>query len=155
MTKIAIYPGTFDPITNGHVDIIMRAAALFDRVIVGVAVSDRKTPYFDLATRLQMVRETFAAQSNVMVESFAERTVDFAKAHAAHYIVRGLRSASDVDYELQLAGMNRAMAPDLETVFLSAHPENIFVSATMVRELLRLNSDVSAFVPTAVSRLVK
>lgn len=150
MKQIAIFPGTFDPITHGHLDFIKRAAALFDTLIIGVADSSRKQPHFSLEKRLAMVKKSVSDLTNIKVEQLSGRTVDFAKKHGAKTIVRGLRCASDFDYECQLAGMNRQMAPDIETVFLPATGENATISATIVREIILLGGDVSPFVPKGV-----
>ena len=151
MKRIAIYPGTFDPITKGHVDLIKRAAHLFDEVIVGVATSERKKPLFSDEKRLSWCKDSVCEFSNVRVEALNNLTVDFAKQHQAKYIIRGIRTADDVDYELSIASMNLALSHDeVETVFLSARDEYRFVSATMVREIIALKGDVSAFVPDCV-----
>lgn len=149
--KIAIYPGTFDPITKGHVDIIERASHLFDEIIIGVAVSARKKPLFSDEKRIQWCVESLQALKNVRVELLDNLTVDFAKQHSAKYIIRGIRTADDVDYELSIASMNSVLSDHaIETIFLSARNEYRFVSATMVREIIALKGDVSAFVPGCV-----
>lgn len=147
-----VYPGTFNPITNGHVDIIQRAAAIFDQVIVAVATSKRKAPLFSLEQRVEMIEQSFAELDlqNVQVNVMENLLVDFAKQHNATCILRGLRAVSDFDYEFQLAGMNRSMAPEIETVFLPANERHAFVSATIVREIISLGGDVSMFVPKPV-----
>ena len=151
--KIAIYPGTFDPVTKGHVDIIQRAALLFDEVVVGVATSVRKNPMFDVKKRVQWCKDSLSHLSHVHVEVMQGLSVDFAIAHQAHYLLRGIRTVDDVDYELSIAGMNRALSKNkLETIFLPSQDEYRFVSATMVREIISLKGDVSAFVPEAVLR---
>lgn len=153
MKRIAIYPGTFDPITNGHVDMIMRASHLFDEVIVGVATSDRKKPFFSDEERLLFCREALRAFANVTVDVLKGLTVDFAKAHQAHYIVRGIRTSDDVNYELSIASMNRALSQNtIETIFLAASDQYRFISSTMVREIMVVGGDVSAFVPEVVVR---
>lgn len=155
MTTIAIYPGTFDPITNGHFNLIQRAAKMFDRIIVAVASSTRKTPYFDLSTRLQMAKESLASIQSVEVVALEGLLVNFAKQYRATIILRGLRAVSDFDYEFQLAAMNRELAHDIETVFLPATQSNAFVSATLLREILSLGGDVRAFVPNAVMKYLQ
>lgn len=149
-SRIAIYPGTFDPITNGHVDIVQRAASLFDSVIVAIAGSARKAPYFSLEERFNICREVFMGVKNIQIKSFEDVVVNFARLHQARYIVKGLRAVSDFDYELQMVGMNHRMAPDIETVFLPATRENSYISSTMIREIMALKGDVSAFVPETV-----
>jgi len=153
--KIAIYPGTFDPITNGHLDIISRAANLFDEVVVGIATSKRKQPYLDLDLRLKLTKEVLKEFSNVKVAPINALLVDFAKAHHATIILRGLRAVSDFDYEFQLAGMNRQLAPEIETIFLPASVEFSAISSTMIREILDLGGDVSLFVPRLVADCLK
>ena len=149
--KIAIYAGTFDPITNGHLDIISRAAKLFDQVIVGVAVSEQKKPYFSEEKRLTWCRDSIKPFSNVRVELLKGLTVDFAKNHQAQYLVRGIRTVDDMDYELSVASMNAALSKDtLETVFLSSSTSHRFISSTMIREIMMLKGDVSQFVPECV-----
>lgn len=151
----ALYPGTFDPMTNGHKDIIQRAAALFDQLIVCVATSDRKQPFIAMDDRLRLVREVVADFSNVCVEPLQGLLVDFANEHKAHCIVRGLRTVSDFDYEVQLAGMNRQLNPAIETIFLMAEQKTVFISATMVKEIIQLGGDVTGFVPMVVARYLE
>ena len=155
MKNKAVYPGTFDPITFGHIDIIKRAADLFDVLIVAVAASHHKSTYFALSERLAMVQEVTAPWPNVKVLSFDNLLVSFAREQGVSCILRGLRAVSDFDYEFQLAGTNRQMAPDIETLFLPASDHYAFVSATMVREIARLGGDVSCFVPPEVLRHLK
>ncbi len=154
--RIAIYPGTFDPITKGHVDIIQRASELFDEVIVGVADSERKKPLFDAQTRVRWCKESMKPFSNVSVYLLDGMLVGFAKAHHAEYVVRGFRTSEDVNYELSLASMNRQLSDEkCETIFLPARDIYTHISATMVREIIALNGDVSAFVPYCVSCEIK
>ncbi|HWS74446.1 MAG TPA: pantetheine-phosphate adenylyltransferase [Quisquiliibacterium sp.] len=150
----AVYPGTFDPITGGHEDIVRRAAALFDRVVVGVAHSRGKSPLFEPEERLAVAREVLEPLGNVEVVSFSGLMVNFARKHGATVVVRGLRSVTDFDYEFQLAGMNRHMMPELETVFLIPGESYQFVSATLVREIAIMGGEVGQFVsPRVEARL--
>lgn len=156
MKKIAVYPGTFDPLTQGHVDLIRRASALFDEVVVAVAISDRKKPYFDGQTRLRFCVESLVDISRVRVAFFNGLLVDFAHTHGARFVVRGIRTSDDVTYELANASMNRQLsAAGLETIFLPASDRYVYVSGTMVREVIALGGDVSAFVPPCVAAYLK
>ena len=151
---IAVYPGTFDPITRGHEDLVRRAAAMFDRVIVGVAESRSKRPFFTTDERVVMAREILAAYPNVEVRGFSCLLMDFLSECQARIIVRGLRAVSDFEYEFQMAGMNRVLRPDVETVFLTPADQYMFISATMVREIASLGGDVSKFVqPSVLARI--
>lgn len=152
--RIAVYPGTFDPITRGHEDLVRRASALFDRVVVGVADSRSKRPFFSLPERLEMAREVLSVYPNVEVVGFDSLLMDFLALHDAHVILRGLRAVSDFEYEFQMAGMNRSLRPDVETVFLTPSDQYMFISATMVREIGLLGGDVSKFAhPRVVERI--
>jgi pantetheine-phosphate adenylyltransferase len=146
-----IYPGTFDPITRGHEDLVRRASRIFDRVVVAVAASATKQPFFCLDDRLAMARATLADLDNVQVESFSSLLVDFVREQGTNLVLRGLRAVSDFEYEFQLAGMNRGLYPDLETVFLTPAEQYMFISASMVREIARLGGDVGQFVPAPVA----
>jgi len=152
MPKIVIYPGTFDPITNGHVDLIERAGRLFDKIIVAVAMSEGKNPLFDVEQRVSIVEEVVAPMKNIEVVGFKGLLVDFAKEHNANALLRGLRAVSDFEYEFQLANMNRRLSPDLESLFLTPAEQFSFISSTLVREIATLNGDVSQFVPIPVQR---
>lgn len=147
---IAVYPGTFDPITLGHQDLIRRAASLFGTVIVAVAAAHHKKTMFSLDERLDTVREVMKAYPNVQVESFGGLVRDFAVDHGARAMLRGVRSVTDFDFENQLAGMNRALAPDVETVFLTPDARYQHISSTLVREIATLKGDVAQFVSPAV-----
>lgn len=147
---VAIYPGTFDPFTRGHEDLVRRGALLFDRIVVAIAESRGKSPIFDLGERVAIAREILAPFPNVEVVGFDGLLMDFLRAHDARLIMRGLRAVSDFEYEFQMAGMNRRLFPDVETVFLTPADEYMFISATMVREIARLGGDVSKFVQPAV-----
>jgi len=150
--KVAIYPGTFDPMTNGHFDIILRSAQMFDKVVVAVTENPAKAPLFRVEERVAMIREAIASVPHVSVEAFDGLTVDFARRVEARYIVRGLRAVSDFEYELQMGMMNRQLAPDVETVFLVPAAEYSFVSSTLVKDVIRLGGSVSGFVPPAVEK---
>jgi len=146
----AIYPGTFDPVTNGHIDLIRRAAVLFNEVIVGVANSSDKKPLFNLEERVEFVRVSIENLSNVKVVGFDGLLVSLALEHNARAILRGLRAVSDFEYEFQLASMNRKLAPELESIFLTPAEEFSFLSSTLVKEIAALAGDTSAFVPQIV-----
>lgn len=151
---VAVYPGTFDPLTRGHEDLVRRAALLFDRVVVGVAASAGKGPIFSLDERVDIASEVLKPFPNVQVTGFNGLLMDFLRAQDARVILRGLRAVSDFEYEFQMAGMNRKMYPDVETVFLTPAEEYMFISATMVREIARLGGDVGKFVqPGVLARL--
>lgn len=153
---IAVFPGTFDPITLGHQDLIRRASRMYGTVIVAVAVAHHKKTLFTLDERLDAVREVFEPLDNVQVESFTGLVRDFAVAHGARVMVRGVRSVTDFDYEAQLAGMNRALAPDVDTVFLTSDSRYQYISSTLVREIATLKGDVAQFVaPLVHTRLME
>lgn len=147
----AIYPGTFDPITNGHIDLVERAAKLFNQVIVGVANSPSKKPRFSLDERVQLAIAVTQHLDNVIVVGFSGLLVDFAKQYQATVLIRGLRAVSDFEYEFQLANMNRRLYPELESVFLTPAEQNSFISSTLVKEVAFHGGDVSQFVPEIVS----
>ncbi|HAT31350.1 MAG TPA: pantetheine-phosphate adenylyltransferase [Janthinobacterium sp.] len=149
---VAVYPGTFDPLTRGHEDLVRRASGLFDKLIVGVADSKNKSPFFSLDERLTIAREVLGHYPNVEVESFSGLLKDFVRAHDARVIVRGLRAVSDFEYEFQMAGMNRYLLPDVETMFLTPSDQYQFISGTIVREIAILGGDVSKFVFPSVNR---
>jgi pantetheine-phosphate adenylyltransferase len=150
----AVYPGTFDPITNGHEDLIQRAGRLFSEVIVGVAHSQAKRPFFSLEERVTLAREVLAPYPNVTVLAFSGLLSEFVKEHSAAVILRGLRAVSDFEYEFQLAGMNRRLAPGVETLFLTPSDKYLFLSATIVREIAVLGGDITAFVhPLTAERM--
>jgi pantetheine-phosphate adenylyltransferase len=150
MNITAIYPGTFDPITNGHLDLIARASRLYDKIIVAVAVNRGKLPLFSIEERVALARGVTTGYANVEVVGFDNLLVECAKQHGAHVILRGLRAVSDFEYEFQLAGMNRRLAPDLETVFLTPAEQYEFISSSMIREIAQLKGNVSSFVPDLV-----
>jgi pantetheine-phosphate adenylyltransferase len=153
--RVGLYPGSFDPITNGHVDIIKRSLGLVDRLIVGIGISATKTPVFSFEQRQRMIEAEAAGvakQKKVELDviAFDELLVDVARKQGANIIFRGLRTAADYEYEAQMTSMNRSMAPEIETVFLPAAPEVSFVSSTLVRQILAMGGDVSPFVPRSV-----
>ncbi len=145
-----LYPGTFDPITNGHTDIVRRAARLFDRVVVAIAANPGKTPEFSLETRVAMARASLKEVKNVEVCGFAELTVAFAHKQGIQAILRGLRAVSDFEFEFQLAAMNRHLGPDVETIFMTPAEQYTFISSSLVREIATLGGDVAQFVHPAV-----
>ena len=151
MKSRAIYPGTFDPVTNGHLDIITRAAEIFPKVIVAVATNRGKQPHFDLATRITLLEDAIMGCSGVEVMGFDCLLIDFAHQQKAGIILRGLRAVSDFEYEFQLAGMNRKLAPEVETLFLPPSEGSMFISSTLVKEIAALNGNVSQFVPKSVA----
>lgn len=153
MALVAVYPGTFDPITNGHTDLVRRACTLFDRVVVGVATGGGggdKQPFFDLVKRVELAREALAAIPNVDIHGFNGLLVDFARQQSAKAILRGLRAVSDFEFEFQLASMNRRLDDNFETIFLTPSEEHTFISSSLVREIASLGGDVSRFVSPAV-----
>ena len=149
--NIAVYPGTFDPITNGHFDLIERAARLFDKVVVAIATSPGKGPALDIDTRIALAREVTAGLDNIEVTGFSGLMTEFMRQQQARVLLRGLRAVSDFEYELQLANMNRAQMPELETVFLTPAVENSYISSTLVREIAKLGGDVSQHVHPRVA----
>ena len=150
MMRSVVYPGTFDPITNGHTDLVARAAQLCDRVVVAVARDTGKSTTFDTDERVALAREVCGSLGNVEVLPFSGLLVEFARNMQVHVIMRGLRAVSDFEYEFQLAGMNRRMAPDIETLFLTPAEQYAYISSSLVTQIARLGGDVSAFVPPAV-----
>ena len=153
--RIAVYPGTFDPITNGHVDLVDRAAPLFEKLIVGVAESPAKRPAMTLEERVELARVATAHHTNVEVIGFDSLLAHFVHEVGAGVLLRGLRAVSDFEYEFQLASMNRHLIPDVETLFLTPAEQYGFISSTLVREISRLGGDVSGFVPAAVDRALR
>lgn len=150
MPVTAIYPGTFDPITNGHSDLIQRACRLFDKVVVAVAANPKKAPLFNLEERVELARGVLAGLDNVEVCGFDSLLADFAREQGATVILRGLRAVSDFEYEFQLAGMNRRLAPDVETLFLTPAEKYTFISSSLVKEVASLGGDVEEFVDAKV-----
>ena len=152
---VAIYPGSFDPLTNGHWDIMRRALGLFDHVVVALAVNVHKRPLFPLATRIRMIRDVVGKNPRVEVDSFHGLLVDYARSRGARFLIRGLRAVADFEYEFQFAHMNRQLAPDIETIFLPTNEENFYVSSSLVREVGMMGGDVSRLVPRAVLQTLK
>jgi pantetheine-phosphate adenylyltransferase len=150
-----IYPGTFDPFTRGHEDLVRRAARLFDSVVVGIADSEAKRPYFSTEARIAMAREVLKPFSNVEVLGFSGLLMNFVHTQGAQAILRGLRAVSDFEYEFQMAGMNRNLYPDVETLFLTPDEKYMFISATIVREIARFGGDVSKFVHPHVAEQLR
>ncbi|GAB3027167.1 pantetheine-phosphate adenylyltransferase [Oleiagrimonas citrea] len=153
--RVAVYPGTFDPITNGHADLVARAAPLFDRVVVAVADSHTKGPSFNLEERIGLAREALADLPNVEVRGFDTLLAHFVKEIGAGVILRGLRAVSDFEYEFQLASMNRHLIPQAETLFLTPAEQYSFISSSLVREIARLGGDVSGFVHPSVQKAMR
>ena len=153
--RTAVYPGTFDPITNGHTDLLSRAARVFPKVIVAIAESPHKKPLFSLEERISHARNQMEDLENVEVVGFSNLLVDFVLENGASVIVRGLRAVSDFEYEFQLASMNRHLAPDVETLFLTPDEDFSFISSTLVKEIARLNGDVSEFVCEEVQQAMR
>jgi len=153
--RTVVYPGTFDPITNGHIDLVERACRLFDRVVVAVAVSSRKNPLFSLEERVALASETLSHLSNVEVCGFDILLVEFVRQQNAQAVLRGLRAVSDFEYEFQLANMNRALAPDMESLFLTPAEHLSYISSSIVREIAVLGGDVSKFVAPSVEAALK
>ena len=150
-----VYPGTFDPFTRGHEDLVRRAVRLFDRVVVGIADSESKRPFFTAAERIEMTREVLAPFANVEVLGFSGLLMDFVLAQKARVVLRGLRAVSDFEYEFQMAGMNRHLYPDVETLLLTPSEQFTFMSATIVREIARFGGDISSFVhPIVEARML-
>lgn len=153
--KTAVYPGTFDPVTNGHLDVITRASKLFDIVIVGVLTNSAKSPLFSVEERVNMLREVTEGIDNIEIQSFDGLLIDFAKSVDAHIIVRGLRAVTDFEYELQLAQTNKAVYPDIDTLFLVTSVVYSYLSSSVVREIASYNGDISKFVPECVTEKLK
>jgi len=155
MKNVILYPGTFDPITNGHSDIIDRASKIFDKVIVAIAEGAHKSPRFSLEERIDLAEKVLTGFSKVEVCGFSNLLINFAKERGANLILRGLRAASDFEYEFQLAGMNRRLAPDIETIFLTPSEQYTYISSTLVREIAMLGGDISQFVHPVVADALK
>jgi len=152
MKQRAIYPGTFDPVTNGHIDIIQRAASIFPELVVAVASNESKKPHFPLATRIALIEEAIGDLPGVSVKGFDTLLMDFVHEQHASIILRGLRAVNDFEYEFQLAGMNRKLSKDVETLFLTPSEHLMFISSSLVREIANFGGDVTQFVPQCVVR---
>jgi pantetheine-phosphate adenylyltransferase len=148
---IAIYPGSFDPLTNGHLDILERASKLFDRVIIAVLINSSKQPFLPIDDKIQLITQSVSRFKNVEVDSFKGLTVEYAKIKKASALIRGLRAISDFEYEMQMAQMNKSLYHELETIFLTPKPEFNFISSSLVKEIARLGADISEYVPEAVN----
>ena len=153
--KIAIYPGSFDPVTFGHLDVISRSAKMVDKLIIGVLINNNKTPLFSTEDRVRMINELISEYPNVEVHSFSGLTVDYAKKLGATMIVRGLRAVTDFEYELQLAQTNKVIAQDIDTLFLATNLKYSYLSSSTVKEIASFNGDISAFVPKTVEAVMK
>ena len=153
--SIAIYPGTFDPITNGHADIVRRGLKLFDQVVVALADNLRKQPLFSLRERKRMILETLKDDARVEVDSFNGLLVDYVRRRGARFVIRGLRAVADFEYEFQFAHMNRQLAPEVETIFLMTNEDNFFVSSSLVREVAEMGGDIGRVVPPGVLSALK
>ena len=153
--RVAVYPGTFDPITHGHTDLVTRAARVFEQVIVAIAESPHKTPFFSLEKRIELAESQLSGLGNIRIVGFSNLLVDFVRANGASVIVRGLRAVSDFEYEFQLASMNRNLCEEVETMFLTPDENYGFISSTLVREVARLGGDVSQFVGSEIQLALK
>ncbi len=153
--KTVIYPGTFDPITNGHVDLVERAAGMFDRVILAIANSEKKKPLFNLDERIALCRAALSHLPNIEFHGYSNLLVDFARQHNSRFVLRGVRALADFEYELQLANMNRAMLPDLDTIFLTPKEHSAYISSTLVREIASMQGAVGQFVPAVVAQALR
>ena len=153
--KIALYPGSFDPITNGHLDVLERASAVFDEVVIAVLNHPTKKPFLDVQTRVKLIKGAIEDFKNVKVDSFEGLTVEYARKIGAKFLIRGLRTISDFEYEVQLCQTNQVIAHEIDTVFLSTRPEHNFISSSIVRELSNHRTDISKFVPQNVVEYLK
>jgi len=153
--KIALYPGSFDPITNGHLDVLERARAMFDKVVIAVLNNPDKKSFLNIQERVKLIKEATKDMENVSVDYFNGLTVEYAKTIGAKFLIRGLRTITDFEYEVQLCQTNQVIAPDIDTVFLSTKPEHNFISSSMVRELSHHKTDISKFVPKNVVQYLR
>lgn len=150
MKRICLFPGTFDPITKGHVDVIRRSASLFDQIIIGIGANTNKQPMFSIEQRLGWIRDIFRDDARITADAYDGLTIDFCRAVGAHYILRGIRYVSDFEYEKGIADMNRMLSSDIETFFLTSSPEYSTVSSTLVRDVIRYGGNVRMFLPDEV-----
>lgn len=155
LPRVAIYPGSFDPLTSGHLDIIERGARIFDSIIVAILANDEKTPLFSESERVAIIRDVFKGHSNVQVETFNGLLVDYAQRKKASVLVRGLRAVSDFEYEFQMALMNRHLAPGLETVFMMPDEKYTYISSRLIKEVFRLGGEVTGLVPPVVEEKLR
>ena len=153
--KIALYPGSFDPVTNGHLDVLERASRMFDYVVIAVLNNPNQKSFLDVNSRVELIKEAVKDVKNVSVDSFSGLTVEYAQKIGAKFLIRGLRSITDFDYEIQLCQTNQVIAPEIDTVYLSTRPEHNFISSSMVKELSYYNADISKFVPKNVVEYLK
>lgn len=154
MNTIAVYPGTFDPFSNGHLDLVQRALRLFDRVIIAVSSNPSKNPLFNIEERVRMIQQLFLNEKHLEVHSFNGLLVNFMREHHAKIAIRGIRTLVDIEYEKQLAHMNKTMYPEMETLFLTADPAYTFISSTLIREIALAYGDTSTFVPDAIQQAI-
>ncbi len=153
--KLAVYPGTFDPVTNGHLDVIHRAVSLFHKVIVAVTTNPAKQPLFSVSERVEMVRDAVSGMGKVQVETFDGLLMDYARGKGAHVVVRGLRQVTDFEFEFQMALVNRKLSSDIVTVFLMPNEKYVYLNSTIVREVAKFHGDISAFVPPQVAEKLR
>jgi pantetheine-phosphate adenylyltransferase len=150
MKNIAVFPGTFDPITVGHEDIINRASPLFDEIIVAIGINTKKTTLFPIETRIEWIQKTFASNPKITIQSYEGLTVDFCKKNNAKFLIRGLRNGSDFDYESHIAQLNKALWNDIETIFITSSPELSYISSTLVRDLIIHQADYQRYLPAGI-----
>ena len=155
MNRVALYPGTFDPLTNGHLDIIQRSLSIFDKVLVAIAINVRKQPLFSTEERMQLIRDSVGPEPRLEIDSFEGLLVDYVRRRGVQVVLRGLRAIADFEYEFQLAHMNRRLAPGVETIFLPTTQENFYVSSSLVKEIASFGGDVSGVVPEPVYRALR
>jgi pantetheine-phosphate adenylyltransferase len=153
--KIALFPGSFDPITKAHVDIITRSVGLFDKVVIGIGMNSTKTPFLDLETRISILKDVFDNEPKIEVSQYQGLTVDYCKTIGATYIIRGIRTVSDFEYEKAIAQMNHALVPEIESIFILSKPGYSSISSTIVRDILRNNGDISQFIPKEALKFIK